>query len=209
MEISSRRKVWIFLLVLLMTCACKDANKDNVNDTEILSSVLFAPEDLDGGWYADTYFQHSEPQDFISAVPSVEKVAAIIQAEPGSFEGRYQTQLSRFHATQGLFIYQNEEEARLAVENARQFLAPGQIEIRSSDIVYAPQMEIVKARCTRVQGLEIGPFDGCSITIQHGRYITNATMNVDGELITMEDWYDFINAIQVRLIEQVAKENEE
>ncbi len=71
-----------------------------------------------------------------------------------------------------------------------------------------PQLNNVITGCARAFDSDIKEHLNCSFMGQHGRYVTNINMPVDGTVVTLDDWHDLTNAIQNRMIIQVEKDRE-
>ncbi|MCP4362653.1 MAG: RHS repeat-associated core domain-containing protein, partial [Chloroflexi bacterium] len=75
-------------------------------------------------------------------------------------------------------------------------------------VSFAPRLNNIISGCIQRRDYRLGDYHYCNFFGKHGRYFTQATMYVDGEDFTLEDWGTFINTIQDRMIHQVELERQ-
>ncbi len=181
----------VFSFVLITGCYSIDLNTNAtataVPDSRILlEQMLFKPEDL--GWpdrasrlddeFPDTADQHS---DFLRIV-----------AFP--YEGS--ASRIRYGANQSIWAYPTNQLALDFYDYSYQLQRPTNF---SPPIEFEPKTENVAISCHYTDML--GGFYNCAIIIQVGSYFSLASMDVDEDTITFQDWERFLNVVQDRFIQ--------
>jgi hypothetical protein len=59
------------------------------------------------------------------------------------------------------------------------------------------EMDTGIGACRRGSGVDIGEYVRCLVQIQHGRYVIRFSMVMDGKQVTIEDWEEMVDLIQL------------
>lgn len=166
-------------------------------DIEGIRPLLFKPEDL--GMTEDYYYENT--QELLDRdIPADDVMQASIELGP---RGRHGT--GPYGALQQIWVYRNEEQASQVIEYERDRFGLHLGELTG----FEPRLTNVLSGCKAQEDYEY-----CNFMGQHGRYVIFANMIVGGKggidtVLTIEDWGNFINAIQDRVIQQVDLEKQQ
>lgn len=166
-------------------------NTKNVNE---IRPILFTPEDLD--MRSEFYYEITD-ELLELGTPVDDFMKATIELSPRGRDG-----IGAYGAAQDVLVYSVDQQAIQVFENEKERFSLSLGELRG----FTPRLNNVISGCRLQEGHEYCKFLG-----QHGRYIIFANMIVEGNgdiVLTMEDWENFINAIQDRVIQQVELEEQ-
>ncbi|MCP5096446.1 MAG: hypothetical protein GY943_12910, partial [Chloroflexi bacterium] len=69
------------------------------------------------------------------------------------------------------------------------------------------RIDNILARCHFFDISGFGQIEECEALMQHGRYYMRLVIFIDGDVTTKDDWTQFLNVVQNRLVEHVAQES--
>lgn len=195
-----------FGLVLIFSIGCISERSNVQQTTDVSASsrstqnvdeirpLLFKPEDLD--MKSEFYYEITD-ELLELGTPVDDFMKATIELSPKGRDG-----IGAYGAAQDVLVYSGDEQAIQVFENEKGRFSLSLGELRG----FTPRLTNVISGCRLQEGHEYCKFLG-----QHGRYIIFANMVVEGNgdfVLTMEDWGNFINAIQDRVIQQVELEEQ-
>ncbi len=177
--------------------AASSFSRHTVN-IESIRPLLFQPEDL--GFAEENYEEITdELLDLDQSIPAADVITAALYLGPND---RYGTR--PYGALHNIWVYSNEEEALQVFHNNSDTFTLS----LGDSTGFEPRLENVLSDCKPRNDYEF-----CNYFGQHGRYLILANMAVgkegfDDNVLTMEDWGNFIYAIQDRAIRQVELDRE-
>lgn len=160
-----------------------------------LTPLLVQPEDM--GWPANSYFESEErypPETEI--IPEAMARAGI---GPDPLPLRRTSNVSPFRTSQSVWVYADEF---MATQNF-DFMAA-----RYEDIFQAKGFSLTLPELTNswwscIQGLysmQDGSYSQCFVLAQKENILVRAIMPVNDQIVTMEDWNNYVTQIHRRLV---------
>lgn len=179
----------------------------NPEDPLEFRELLFKADDL--GWPVDSYDtrQDDDLKPFQSEPMIVVAAGATARSNPINPKTGLRYRDDLLAAAQILFVYPDKQSAvkifeEFETRDGDLYISTGSYKPES--IQFKSKVDNISWACWKIGGSK---YENCTILVQHDRYVTTAGMTVDGEIIAFADFEVFINVIQDRLLDQVAKES--
>lgn len=195
----------------LIFAACQSATTPaqsppiNLKDPLEFRELLFKADDL--GWPVDSYDtrQDDDHKPFQSEPMIVVAAGATARSNPVNPKTSVRYRDDPLAAAQILFVYMDRQIAAKVFEEFATLGGGWPLgAYQPESVQFKPKADNVSWVCWEIGGSR---YENCNLLIQHGRYVATAGMTVDGEIIAFADFEVFINVIQDRLLDQVAKES--
>ncbi len=204
-----QKRIWHLLIMILFAVSCQSHLPPDLSEpvtvNEGMLSLLIKPEDL--GWSGYYAVDNARYLPMFGPV-SPEKVWGA-NASPFSNSGKAQNFApdEPQGVGQTVAIFETETDAAQEFESFTQepLLEAGGWQIYDKNI--DKRVDNFFARCHFYDISGFGQLEGCTASIQHGRYYMHLSISIDGNVSTKEDWAMFLIVIQDRLVEKVAQES--
>jgi hypothetical protein len=200
---------FLLLLGFLLTTYCSDhsSNIESVATSQPNSNLrpmLVLPEDL--GWPTSGYIEVLTPAPLAVNIPAEDAFRIHMTAVPNPVNPRTGVREQTSHvATQAIYAYANENAAIEVFQQVSTDHSIFRLQALPEEIKFEQQVSRIGTGCILLEASYLN----CLITLQHGRYVINATMAVDEQVITWQDLELFINLLQDRLITYTAEQPDE
>ncbi len=199
----------VSMMLLLLLAACQEPSGGIRITPTVVSepsddvlSMLIQLEDM--GWSGGDYIVATDPINGFPDLPIENIVGISLSPIPIVRTSKGTTAPDIRRGGQGIYIFPSKEYAIQA------FNSIYERQVSGSDVqicpINTPKTEHSFSWCREGFATDIGEHLGCAAWFQHGRYLVEVVIVIDGKVVTEADWNKMLNLVQDRLVAQIEQE---
>lgn len=197
------------VMLLLMLASCQEP----LEEVQITPTAVSIPSDAalswliqleDMGWSKGDYIVTTDLINRFPDLPVESMVGTSFSPIPTMSNSKGTTAQDLRGGGQEMYVFPHEEQATQAFNSIY-----GRRVSRSDIQIYAidnPKTDRSLSWCNEGFATNIGAYLGCAAWFQHGRYLVEVVIVIDGKVVTEADWNKMLNLVQDRLVAQIEQE---